>query len=169
MTGVSSSQCRDLLHFLYDRCMPSVVRRALRVLGSREEAMDVAHDTFVALLGRCSTVVDHPRPAALVYAAATNGCFNRLKSWKLRRSEALEEALEPSELTSGPVEARQVLWKIAQVVDAETFQIGLACWLEGMSQEEAAEVFDLSRKTVGKKLKEFQELAASLVKRGPDA
>jgi len=159
------SECRDLLGDLYERCIPSVVRRARRLLGTEAEAWEVVQDTFLKLLEHCPHVMAHTRPMALVTVAAVNRCYNRMKSLKYRPTEVLTDDGGPGFMPD-IVEARNSLRQLSRLVDEQTFQIAFLCWMEGMSQEEAAVVLGLSRKTVGKKLKQLQDLASSLTAAG---
>jgi RNA polymerase sigma-70 factor (ECF subfamily) len=160
-----SPECHDLLRHLYERCIPSVVRRAQRLLGTEAEAWDVVHDTFLNLLKHCTHVIAHARPMALVYRASVNGCYNRLKSLTRLSPQDPHGSAEPG-FTPEVVEARNALREISRLVDEQTFQLGFFCWMDGMTQEEAAELLGLSRKTVGKKLKLLQRLATTVIAGG---
>ena len=54
---------------------PALVRKAQRVLGSREDAVDVVHALFVELIPKWNRDVDLP----YLYRAVTNRCLNALR------------------------------------------------------------------------------------------
>jgi RNA polymerase sigma factor (sigma-70 family) len=144
---------------LYRTWAPLVHARARRLVGS--EADDVVQEVFAKML-------EHEPPAGAelkwMYATATNVCLDRLRarsrkdaSWQSgvrdaetgrREALSLERVFENVEL------CRRLLAR----VDQKTQAIAVLVYVDQFTQQEAADLLDLSRKTVGERL---QKLAAA--------
>jgi RNA polymerase sigma-70 factor, ECF subfamily len=146
---------------LYQRHGRALLRKAQRILQSRDDAEDIVHALFVDLLQK-QEEPDLP----YLYRAITNRClgFLRDESNRARLLEANDEALR------GPVRTRcdehvigvDMLVKLAGAVDERTLEIVLCRYFDDMTQEEIASMLGLSRKTVGKKLDDVRAVVASL-------
>jgi DNA-directed RNA polymerase specialized sigma24 family protein len=70
-----ASDARDA----YRKFGPALVRKAERILRSREDAVDVVHGLFVDLIGRGGGAVELP----YLYRAVTNRCLNVVRdAWR---------------------------------------------------------------------------------------
>lgn len=93
-----------------------------------------------------------------VYRVTTNAALNHLRARKVR--EPLLTAVSNEEAT-GPerVEARQLLSKwLAHLSDRE-IEVASLLYLDGLTQQEVADVLGLSRKTI---VREVEALRAKL-------
>lgn len=143
---------------LYRAYAPLVHARARRLVPS--EADDVVQEVFLKLVK-----ADPPEGASLkwLYATTTNTCLDRLRAtarkdprWQgevraaetERRTVTLEEAFASADLCR----------KLLARVDEQTQVIAVLVYVDQMTQQEAADLLDLSRKTVGERL---QKLAAA--------
>ena len=141
---------------------PALVRKAERILRSREDATDIVHTLFVDLLPRWNRDVDLP----YLYRAITNRCLNALRDRGTRA-----RLLEREQLSAAPVgrvrldDAVVGLSLIAMLVeklDAGHLEVLVARFLDDMTQEEIAEHLGISRKTVGKRLDRIREQVVAL-------
>jgi RNA polymerase sigma factor (sigma-70 family) len=147
---------------LYRTYAPMVHARARRLLGS--DADDVVQEVFLKLVRH-----EPPQGAELkwMYATATNTCLDRMRAnlrkdagWQgdvrtaesQRRAVSLEEAFASAEL------CRALLAR----VDEKTRAIAVLVYVDQMTQQEAADVLDLSRKTVGERLQKLSTAASEL-------
>lgn len=143
---------------LYERYGYLVHRRCLALLRNASDADDALQETFwrVQKYGR-------PRDAqatlAWLYTIAANCAFD------LGRRKGRETAEDPAVLarsgqaTSGSAadgDRRAVVGAILKRFDETTRTIGVLHHLDGFTQEEIATQTGYSRKTIGKKLADFE-------------
>ena len=131
---------------------PALVRKAERVLRSREDAVDVVHALFVDLIPRWSKAVDLP----YLYRAVTNRCLNVLRDRGTRA-----RLLEREQQVAAPISRVRLddqivgvglIAALADRLDEGHLEVLVARFVDDMTQEEIAEHLDLSRKTIGKRL-----------------
>jgi RNA polymerase sigma-70 factor (ECF subfamily) len=138
----------------YQRYGPALLRKAERVLQSREDARDVVQALFVDLLERGDDA--NANDLSYLYRAVTNRCLNVIRDRNNRtRLLARQDAV-----LRGPVrtscEARAVdldlLCKLASELDPESCEILVYRFVDDMGLEEIAQLTGKSRKTIGKRL-----------------
>ncbi|HEY0252847.1 MAG TPA: sigma-70 family RNA polymerase sigma factor [Kofleriaceae bacterium] len=131
---------------------PALVRKAERMLRSREDAIDVVHALFTDLIPRWNSDVDLP----YLYRAITNSCCNLLRDRGTRA-----RLLEREQTVAAPVGRVQLDDEVVGValiaalideLDESHMQVLVARFVDDMTQEEIAEQLKLSRKTIGKRL-----------------
>lgn len=142
----------------YGRYFVVILRRCTRLLGDEQEAQDATQDVFTQYLRFHHKLEDPEDRLRWLYRVSTNNCLNRLR--KARRldfpgdlPEGLGHASEEQQL-----EARQAVSRILASLDERSRDIFVHAYLDGMTQEEIAEVMNLSRKTVGKRLAAIREM-----------
>jgi RNA polymerase sigma-70 factor (ECF subfamily) len=138
------------------------VRKAERVLRSREDAVDVVHTLFVDLIPRWSKDVDLP----YLYRAVTNRCLNVLRDRGTRA-----RLLEREQQVAAPVGRVRLddevvgvglIAKLADRLDQGHLEVLVARFVDDMTQEEIAEHLGVSRKTVGKRLDRIRDEVIAL-------
>lgn len=148
---------------LYQKYGPALVRKAERILLSTDDACDVVQGLFVELMQRPR----HNAELPYLYRAVTNRCLNLLRDRKNR-----ERLLEQQQTAlRGPARSRvddqvielDLLARLTDVVDGKTMEVLVCCFVDDMSQDEAAEFLGVSRRTVGKRLKTARLALAKLV------
>lgn len=145
------------LDALIERYGSLVFRRCLKLLGNPADAEDAAQEIFIKAARSLESFRGGSSPGTWIYRVATNHCLNVLKQRgsERRRREGL--AAEPPVAPRYDADQALLFSSIAGALDTETAEVGLYYFIDGMTQEEIAEVMSLSRKTVGKRLKEFEE------------
>jgi RNA polymerase sigma-70 factor (ECF subfamily) len=146
----------------YRRYGPALLRKAERMLRSRDDAQDVVQAVFVELIQQSNPSSELP----YLYRAVTNRCLNLLRD----RSARTRLLAQHDDLLRGPVrtscESRAIdldlLAKLAQQLDREAAEIVVYRYLDDMSQEEIAEFMGLSRKTIGQRLQRIRAAVAAL-------
>jgi RNA polymerase sigma-70 factor (ECF subfamily) len=141
---------------------PALVRKAERVLRSREDAIDIVHTLFADLIPRWSKDVDLP----YLYRAVTNRCLNVIRDRGTRA-----RLLEREQTAAAPVGRVRLddqivgvglLAALADRLDEAHMEVLVARFVDDMTQEEIAAHLDLSRKTIGKRLDRIRDEVIAL-------
>jgi RNA polymerase sigma-70 factor (ECF subfamily) len=129
---------------------PALVRKAERILRSREDAVDVVHALFVDLIPRWSRDVDLP----YLYRAVTNRCLNLLRDGKTRARLLEREHPVPQARVrlEDEVIGGTLIVQLAERLDQGHLEVLVCRFVDDMTQGEIADHLGLSRKTVGKRL-----------------
>ena len=143
---------------LYLRHGPALVRKARRLLANEADAQDVVHALFLELLATENHRVDLP----YLYRAVTNRCLSYLRD-QTNRSRLLEReqsGLRGVVRTACDDEAigLDLVTKVLAELGPREAELLVYRYFDDFSQEEIAELLGLSRKTVGKLLKEIQSV-----------
>jgi RNA polymerase sigma-70 factor (ECF subfamily) len=149
----------DELSALYLKYGYLVHRRCASILGETAEAEDALHEVFMRVL-RYDRGDAKDSTLAWLYRIASNVCFDAHQR-RARASSASPEDLRrvaPHTGSTSDGDRRAVLGAALRRVDPRTREIGLLHHLDGYTQEEVAERVGLSRKTVGRKLVQFDEV-----------
>ncbi len=160
------SEQRSKAAELYRAWGPAVYRRCLRILKDPEAAKDATQEVFVKLIRDMSKVEGRETVLPWIYRVATNHCLNQRRN-STRRGEGQEAP--PLELAASTdhdsLPNRQLVQAILSRFDATTQTVAVGVLVDGMEQEEVAEVLGLSRRTVARKLARFLDLARHHVDR----
>src|SRR5215471_10073981 len=127
------------------------------MLGDAADAEDAAQEVFLTILVKGQQFRGEAQLGTWIYRVTTNLCLNRLRGG--RRRDAREQAdavhdwltatrVDPEER----MEARHKLERLLADVDELAQEVFVLKYLDGMTQEEIAEVTGKSRRTVGKRL-----------------
>src|SRR5258706_12926167 len=126
---------------------PALVRKAERILRSRDDATDVVHALFVDLIPRWSPDVDLP----YLYRAVTNRCLNLVRDRGTRA-----RLLEREQTVAAPVGRVRLddevvglglIAAVAERLDEAHMEVLVARFVDDMTQEEIAAHLGVSRKT----------------------
>jgi RNA polymerase sigma-70 factor (ECF subfamily) len=141
---------------------PALVRKAERMLRSREDAVDVVHGLFADLIPRWTNDVDLP----YLYRAVTNRCLNvvRDRSTRARLLEREQTAAAPVGRVrlDDQVVGVGLLAALADRLDEGHMEVLVARFVDDMTQEEIAEHLGLSRKTIQKRLDRIRDEVVAL-------
>lgn len=147
----------------YEKYGYLVYRRCLAIVGNRVDAEDAMQEVFIRAQ-RFRQRYDHETPLAWLYTIATHCCFDLLK--KGRRSEVMA----PDELaafdrrqvgSADEGDVRAMVGAVLRSLDRLTGEIGVMHYLGGLTQDEIGEQTGYSRRTIGKKLRRFEEAFAA--------
>ncbi len=129
---------------------PALVRKAERILRSREDAVDVVHALFVDLIPRWRRDVDLP----YLYRAVTNRCLNLLRDrgTRARLLEREQPAPEGRVRIDEQVVGTTLIAQLADRLDQGHLEVLVCRFVDDMTQDEIAAHLGLSRKTIGKRL-----------------
>lgn len=138
------------------------MRKAERVLRSREDAVDVVHGLFADLIPRWTNDVDLP----YLYRAVTNRCLNvvRDRSTRARLLEREQTAAAPVGRVrlDDQVVGVGLIAALADRLDEGHMEVLVARFVDDMTQEEIADHLGLSRKTIQKRLDRIRDEVIAL-------
>ncbi len=157
---------------LYTRYGHAIFVRCLKLVGNEDEARDLTQETFFQFFRSRGRFEGRSSPFTFLYRIATNVSVDRL-----RRRKTAGEQLSTSVLAETPgsslareaerkmsserdpatFDTIQTLARLTSGLDDETLTIAVMSHVDGLTQDEIAEALDLSRRTIGKKLKRFIE------------
>jgi RNA polymerase sigma-70 factor, ECF subfamily len=143
----------------YQRYGPALVRKAERVVRNREDAVDIVQALFTDLIARREEAVDLP----YLYRAVTNRALNVVRDAR-SRARLLERehgALVPAARTNSAVRVIGIdlLARLCARLDREHQEVLVARYVDDLTQDEIAELYGVSRKTVGKRLARVDAIA----------
>jgi len=146
---------------------PALVRKAERMLRSREDAVDIVHALFVDLIPKWNRDMDLP----YLYRAVTNRCLNVLRDRgtraRLLEREAAAAAPVGRVRLDDEIVGVGLIAQLAEQLDEGHLQVLVARFVDDMTQDEIAAHLGLSRKTIGKRLDRIR--AAVIALRGEAA
>lgn len=141
---------------------PALVRKAERILRSREDASDVVHALFVDLIPTWTSAVDLP----YLYRAITNRCLNVVRDRGTRARLLARDGAAAAPVGRVTLEDEVVglglLAALADRLDDAHMQVLIGRFIDDMTQEELAEHLGVSRKTIGKRLDRIREAVIEL-------
>lgn len=153
---------------LYEQYGSWVFNRAKGLLKNEESAWEAVQEVFLKILESGSGFRGESSPWTWIYRITTNHCLNLIRSGKTWRKVA--ENLTREQLTPSPNEGsggpevlinRSSFVQLMKEEDETTRKILIALYMDDLTQEEAATMLDLSRKTVYKRMQKFFKKARS--------
>jgi RNA polymerase sigma-70 factor (ECF subfamily) len=145
----------------------AVLRRCRLMLRDPHRAEDAAQEVFVRVLAQGGSFRGDAAVTTWLYQVTTRVCLNLLRAEGRRRVREDAQAAQAPEAAPGadPYEAyaaRALLERLAARCDDLSLAVFVHKELDGMSQEEIAEVTGRSRKTVGRRLAALEPVLAAL-------
>jgi len=146
---------------------PALVRKAERMLRSREDAVDIVHALFADLIPTWTSDVDLP----YLYRAVTNRCLNLVRDRGTRARLLERETTAAAPLgrvrLDDEVVGVTLLAQLAERLDDVHLQVLVCRFIDDMTQDEIAGHLGVSRKTIGKRLDRIRDAVTAL--RGEEA
>lgn len=131
----------------------SVLRRARAIVRDAREAEDVTQEVFMIVLER-GGFRGEAAVMSWLYRITTNLALNKLRARRRRiaREQVVSGPLELDAYPDARMDAMRRLDSLQDRLDELDQQIFVFRYLDGMKQEEIAEVTGKSRRTIGKRL-----------------
>ena len=158
---MSGGLTRDEVQRLYAQFAPVVFRRARVLLARDADAWDVVQEVFEKMLTHGAGFRGEARPMTWVYRVTTNLALNHLRSRKLREPILTAVPVEPAEGVD-QVEARQLLSKWLGVLEERELEVAALLYIDGLTQQEVADVLGLSRKTIAREVEALRKKLEAL-------
>jgi RNA polymerase sigma-70 factor (ECF subfamily) len=147
---------------------PALVRKAERLLRSRDDAIDVVHALFADLIPTWTPDVDLP----YLYRAVTNRCLNLVRDRGTRARLLQREPTAAAPLGRVQLDDEVVglglIAALADRLDDAHLQVLVCRFVDDMTQDEIAAHLGVSRKTIGKRLDRIRNEVTAL-RAGEDA
>ncbi len=144
---------------LYEHYGYLVHRRCLQLVRRPEDADDALQETFLRVR-RYGPPREGGATLAWLYTVAARCCFDLMER-RGREPVAEEKQLasleERGQGSPEDADRRALLGLALRQLDGKTRTIGVLHFLDGYTQEEVAEQTGYSRRTVGKKLQQFED------------
>jgi RNA polymerase sigma-70 factor (ECF subfamily) len=125
-----------------------VLRRARRLLGNEQDALEVLQQVFISLIDRADQLRGGAAPTTWLYAATTHACLNFLRNARTRTRLLADgpRAAPHSELSP---ESSSILRDLLARVPDDLVQIAVYYYADEMTHAEIASVLGCSRRHVG--------------------
>jgi len=136
---------------LYERHYEAVFRAALRVTGSAADAEDVLQTVFLRLLSRSEQEAAAARPAAYFRRAAVNAAVDLLRRRAVRAEDVYDDRAPHAASEPAPLLKQQLRRAIA-TLDEEDATLFLLRHVEGLSNQELADAFQIEKNNVAVRL-----------------
>jgi RNA polymerase sigma-70 factor (ECF subfamily) len=144
---------------LYERYGHALYRRCLSLVSNPEDARELTQEVFLQFWRGRDRFEGRSSAFTYLYRIATNLSIDRLRRRKTAGHQVDIDRGEPiATPTAGPERhtlAIQELADLTEGLDDETLTVAVMSHVDGLTQEEIAAALDLSRRTIGKRLKNF--------------
>ncbi|HEX7509223.1 MAG TPA: RNA polymerase sigma factor [Polyangia bacterium] len=147
----------DAFEAAHRRHAAAVFARCRRLLRDDESARDVTQEVFIRCLGHRNQLRSGRELLGWLYRVATNLCLNLLRDQASRRAHDARLAQSQPAWLERPC-SHEVL-ELLDGLDERTQAIAIYVYVDGMTHEEAAEVAQVTDRTVRNRLVRFAEHA----------
>lgn len=124
----------------------------LRIMGSRDAAMDAAQETFLTVFRKADRYRAEAAFTTWLYRVATNTCFDLLRKAKRRRAEPLPEHHDPVDVHTvddfTSVELRPSIEEALMSISPDYRAAVVLSDIHGLAIEEISEVLEIPAGTV---------------------
>ena len=143
---------------LYERYGPALYKRCLNLVGSEADAHELLQEVFCQFWRNRSTFQHRSSPFTFLYRIATNLSID----WYRRRQRRgghydFDESRDgaDSETQTERIVKLNELAALTEGMEPAILTVAVLYHVDGMTQEEIAAALSVSRRTVGKRLKQF--------------
>ena len=151
---------------LYRRLGPFIYRRCVKILRDPDRARDATQEVFVRVIRHRADIRNEDEAGYLpyIYRIATNCCLIRDGRFEIAAPPVESLAHSAAASQDATAGASAMIARLRGRVDESSMEIAYMAIMDGMTHDEIAAVLNVSRKTVGKKLGRFKEIAQGLFK-----
>jgi RNA polymerase sigma-70 factor (ECF subfamily) len=137
----------DRLVELYNRYGGTVYARCRQILSDEAAAEDATQETFLRAKRQLDSKGEPTNPLGWLFTVATNYCLNEIRNGKNRAQpsdtiEATDDRLQAA------LDDRDLAARLVERADPQVRVAAWLCHVDGMTQEEAAKLLGVSRRTV---------------------
>ncbi|HUB06976.1 MAG TPA: sigma-70 family RNA polymerase sigma factor [Myxococcales bacterium] len=150
---------------LYRLYGPVIYSRCRRMLGGDAAARDATQEVFLRVWKNLARSPSQDEILAWIHRIATNYCLNQLRGGSLRiepRAELPEVAVEQLEAR---MLSRDLLERLVRSAPEKLQEVAWLYYLDGLKQEQVADVLGCTRRTVINRLAAFSQAAREMAAR----
>ena len=140
----------------YNRHYDAVFRAALRVTGNPADAEDVLQTVFLRVLSQGEAAGAASLPAAYFRRAAVNGAVDLLRRRAVHAESAYDDRA-PHAAVDPPSLLKEQLRRAIATLDGDDAALFLLRYVEGLSNEELAGMFQLEKNNVAVRLHRIRQ------------
>jgi len=141
---------------LYERHYEVVFRAALRVTGNAADAEDVLQTVFLRVIAQGGRRGDEAAlPAAYFRRAAVNAAVDVLRRREAHGESSYDDHALPA--SQPPLLLKERLRRAIAVLDSDDASLFLLRYVEGLSNEELADMFQLEKNNVAVRLHRIRQ------------
>ena len=142
---------------LYERYAGVIYSRCLSFTSNPENAKDLVHDIFLKIYINYHSFKGNSDIYTWIYRITTNECINYLKkNRKKNLNIILHEDISDFIEQPKTVDSHLFIKEIIKGFDKNMQKIGILYFYEDLNQEEIANMLNISRRTVGRKLQKLK-------------
>ncbi len=142
---------------LYERHYEAVFRAALRVTGNPADAEDVLQTVFLRVLAREKDVEHVALPGAYFRRAAVNAAVDVLRRRAFHAESAYDDRAPHAAVVQPSSLLKERLRRAIAALDGEDASLFLLRHVEGLSNEELAEIFQTEKNNVAVRLHRIRQ------------
>lgn len=165
-----------LLNVMYERYENKVYRKCLGMVREEATAMDLAHDIFIKVFTKISSLKENANFSAWVFSITYNHCINFIKKNKKTIYESSEsptfEGIGVDEIEAQNAVLKELkLQKLEALMDSLYPQervVLLMRYQDGLSVKEIAQMLEIGESAVKMRLKRSRDKLADLFKSEDD-
>ncbi len=146
---------------LYTRYFPLIARHARRLLGNSAEAKDVAQETFLRFL-KSQPSGDERLKLAWLYRVSANLAVDCLRKRRIQHLDDVSLTSAFNSAVDATIELTQTVAALTVSVSQDVLRAGLLIHANRLTQPEAAEIFEVSTRTIRRWMDEFEQAVAAL-------
>ncbi len=142
---------------LYERFGPPLYGRCFKLVCNEQDARELVQETFYQFWRDRERFEGRSSAFTYLYRIATNLAIDRLRRRRTAGEQipAEQVGLVGSQNPGQQAVAQDNLVELTRGLDEETLAVAVMAYVDGLTQEEIAVALDLSRRTIGKRLKRF--------------
>lgn len=155
---------RDELVDSYRQFGTVVFRRCRQILGNEQDSRDASQEIFERCLRRCEELRPGPELLSWLYRVSTNLCLDRLRGQRGALHTSLEDdlpGLEPCNNESRMFD-RDSVRRLFAAVEKRTREVAVYLYIDGMTQQEVAEVSGMTDRSVRNHVARLRDAADRL-------
>jgi RNA polymerase sigma-70 factor (ECF subfamily) len=137
----------------------------LRIMGSRDQALDATQETFLTTFRKASQFKGDSALGTWIYRIAVNTCYDQLRKQKRRKTDPMPEHLDPADYSAeDAVDAAGLRPEIRRALAAipEDFRTAVILSdIEGMGLPDVAEILEIPVGTVKSRVFRGRRLLAN--------
>jgi RNA polymerase sigma-70 factor (ECF subfamily) len=141
---------------LYERHSEAVFRAAIRVTGNRADAEDVLQTVFLRVLAGRDNATAGPLPVAYFRRAAVNAAVDLLRRRAVHAESPYDDGA-PHAAIETPTLLKEQLRRALATLDGDDATLFLLRYVEGLSNDELAALFQLEKNNVAVRLHRIRQ------------